>query len=133
LAGFAYRFRLKRQLHLDALYEFLDLTVFAALRALLQVCRLVWHAHILPQAGRLGCSRVAGLALNHGEEIRDRIKAIKAEIAAIQDSDLLQEYQGTHRNSEGCPPSRRAALEAIKVELAALAKKERAVTDRRFL
>ena len=54
LAGFAYRLRLKRQLHLDVFYEFLDLTVFAVLRALLLVSRLVCHAPSLPQAGRLG-------------------------------------------------------------------------------
>lgn len=53
MLGFAYRFRLKRQLRLDALYEFLDFKVFALLGALLLVCRLVCHAHSLPQAGRI--------------------------------------------------------------------------------
>jgi hypothetical protein len=53
LDGFAIRFRAKRQLRLDALYEFLDLIVFAVLEALLLVCRLVCHARSFPQAGRI--------------------------------------------------------------------------------
>jgi hypothetical protein len=48
--GLYFLFRLKRQLHLDARYEFLDLVVFAVLGALLLGCRLVCHAHSLPQA-----------------------------------------------------------------------------------
>ena len=49
--GLERRFRLKSQFHFDALDQFLDLTIFAVLGALLLVCRLVCHPHCLPQAG----------------------------------------------------------------------------------
>jgi hypothetical protein len=68
-----------------------------------------------------------------GKDLRDRVKAIKAEIAAIQNSETF--YRSTKAPTaiqKVAHQARRAALEAIKLELAALAKKERAVTDRRF-
>jgi hypothetical protein len=69
-----------------------------------------------------------------GKEIQDRIKAIKAKIAAIQDSETFYRSTTAHTAIQKVAhQARHAALEAIKVELAALAKKERAVTDRRFL
>jgi hypothetical protein len=64
LDGFAIRFRAKRQLRLDALYEFLDLIVFAVLEALLLVCRLVCHARSFPQAGRISYSADSRLHLD---------------------------------------------------------------------
>jgi hypothetical protein len=59
--------RAKRQLRLDALYEFLDLIVFAVLEALLLVCRLVCHARSFPQAGRISYS--ADNQLHHNQRV----------------------------------------------------------------
>lgn len=73
------------------------------------------------------------ISVMDGKELRDRVKAIKAEIAAIQDSETF--YRSTKAHTaiqKAAHPARRTALEGIKVERAALAKKERAVTDRRF-
>jgi hypothetical protein len=70
LDGFAIRFRAKRQLRLDALYEFLDLIVFAVLEALLLVCRLVCHARSFPQAGRI--SYYVGQSGNQGITKREQ-------------------------------------------------------------
>jgi hypothetical protein len=66
-----------------------------------------------------------------GREIQDRVKAIKAEIAAIQDSETFYRSTSAHTAIEkAAHQARRAALEAIKAELAALSNKgTRTVTD----
>jgi hypothetical protein len=68
-----------------------------------------------------------------GKEIQDRVKAIKAEIAAIQDSETFYRSTNAHTGIEKTAhEARRAALEAIKAELAALSKQRtRTVTDGR--
>jgi len=78
LAAFADRFRLKRQLCLDAQYEFLNLTVFMVLRALLLVCLLACHADSFPQ-GYLWIQtapspfRLTGLALSNPVILKHRL------------------------------------------------------------
>ena len=53
-----------------------------------------------------------------GKELWDRVKAIKAELAAIQDSETFYRSAKAHTAiQKTAHQSRRAALEAIKVEL----------------
>jgi hypothetical protein len=61
-----------------------------------------------------------------GKELGDRVKAIKAELAAIQDSETFYRSAKAHTAiQKTAHQARRAALEAIKVELSALAKRNR--------
>ena len=63
-----------------------------------------------------------------GKEIQDRVKAIKAEIAAIQDSETFYRSANARTGIEKTAhEARRAALEAVKVELATLSKKQLAL------
>jgi hypothetical protein len=58
------------------------------------------------------------------KEIQDRVKAIKSEIAAIRDSRCSTRSANAHTGIEKTShEARRAALEAIELELATLSKK----------
>jgi hypothetical protein len=91
LAGFAYRFRLKRQLYLDALYQFLDLTVFAVQRALLLMCGLVCHAHSLPQPGRHGYLWISKLHHYPGRPKHHSANEVVSARKGNSDSDIVRE------------------------------------------
>ena len=75
--GFADRLRLKCQFRFDTLYEFLNLVVFAVLRAQRSVCLLVRYAHSFPQVGRdwlAGAVNILGLKNSEPKAKEDKLR-----------------------------------------------------------
>jgi hypothetical protein len=73
---------------------------------------------------RLPWSTLIYLSMD-GRELQERIRAIRIEIAAIQDSEAMYRSATSHSEVEkAAHRARREALEKIKLELSALFKRK---------